>query len=77
MYIAYRVAYLWDTFSGWHMAGFGLIITVYVAAYSLFVTSARPKYDAAGKLTSGGTDLFQPGLLECVASDAPCRAPQR
>lgn len=31
LYILYRMVYLWDSFSAWHMASFGLTTTVYLA----------------------------------------------
>ena len=55
--------YLWESFSGWHIAGLTCTMTVYVVCFSLFYASAKAKYDDKNpeKLISGGTKLFEPG----------------
>uniref|UniRef100_A0A7S2DRR1 Transmembrane protein 208 n=1 Tax=Haptolina brevifila TaxID=156173 RepID=A0A7S2DRR1_9EUKA len=67
LYVAYRVAFLWDTFSGWHAAGYALTIIVYAVCWWLFTMSAKPKFASVaegGKLISAGIDLNQPGVME-------------
>lgn len=67
LYIGYRVVYLWDTYSAWHIAGGTLLVTVNVGTYLFFSRSASPKYAPlaeGGKLISAGVDLNQDGLLE-------------
>ena len=67
IYIAYRVYYLWDTFSSYHMAGAGILATVYAICYFMLAQAASPKYaplNKGGALISGGTDLDQSGVLE-------------
>jgi hypothetical protein len=71
LYIAYRMYYLWESFTRWHMGGFALTTTIYVSTYALFSTSATPKrapLKDGGKIISGGTDLNQSGLIECAAT---------
>ena len=64
VYIGYRVILLWSTFSNWHMAGFGAMLTAYAALYGFLWSSAMPKYDATGALIYGGADMDGKGVLE-------------
>ena len=69
LYVAFRVYYLWESFSGWHQAGFALLLVVQLACWAMFSSSATPKYASlqdGGKLISGGVDLSQGGIVECV-----------
>ena len=69
LYGLYRMAYLWDSFSNWHMVGFGLTSTIYAIIYFMFSKSAKPTYAPlaeGGGLISGGTDLDQKGVIECA-----------
>ena len=64
IYIAYRVVFLWDSFSGWHMAGFALLAFVYAVCYYLLSQAAKPTYaplEKGGALVSGGSDLSMTG----------------
>jgi len=67
VYIAYRMYYLWDSFSGWHIAAFVITSIVYLVCYMLIARAAAPKYaplEKGGGLVSGGADLSQAGVLE-------------
>jgi len=67
LYIAYRVAYLWSTFSGWHIAGYSILLLVYAVCYFMLSRAAAPTYkplNEGGALVSGGSDLSQGGVLE-------------
>ena len=66
-YLAFRGLYLWESFSGWHMAGFALIMLVYAVVWFLLSKAAAPVYAPlkdGGALISGGDDLDQKGLIE-------------
>ena len=39
----YRVVYLWDTFSLWHMGGFALLLTVYAVVWFMLTKAAAPQ----------------------------------
>ena len=43
LYVLYRVVYLWDTFSLWHMGGFALLLTVYAVVWFMLTTAAAPQ----------------------------------
>ena len=67
LYIAYRMVYLWDSFSGFLIAGFVYSSIVYGVCYFLLSRAASPKYaplEKGGQLISGGTDLSQSGVIE-------------
>ena len=67
LYGAYRVWYLWDSFSRAHMAGAALATTVHGVAYVMLRLAARAKYKPlveGGALVDGGADLDQKGVLE-------------
>ena len=67
LYLAYRVAYLWETLSGWHIAGATLLMAVNVGTFWFLSMSASPKYAPlaeGGKLISAGVDLSQSGVIE-------------
>ena len=64
LYALFRMYYLWDTFSSYHIGGFALTTTVYFALYFFLSYSAAPKYKPSGDLVSAGTDLSQAGLIE-------------
>jgi hypothetical protein len=67
LYIAYRVAYLWSTFSGWHIAGYSILLLVYAVCYFMLSRAAAPTYkplNEGGALVSGGSDLSQGGVIE-------------
>ena len=69
LYILYRMAYLWDSFSRWHMTGFGFSSTVYAVCYYFLRLQAKPTYAPiaqGGQLVDGGADLDQKGFLEYV-----------
>ena len=56
--------YLWESFSGWHITGFGLTSTVYAVCYYLLSRAAAPTYaplEKGGALISGGSDLSMTG----------------
>jgi len=42
LYVLYRVVYLWDTFSLWHMGGFALLLTVYAVVWFMLTKAAAP-----------------------------------
>lgn len=42
LYVLYRVVYLWDTFSLWHMGGFALLFTVYAVVWFMLTKAAAP-----------------------------------
>ena len=66
-YFAFRVFYLWASFSGWHMLGLALLLTVHAACWLLLSKSATPLYaplEKGGALISGGEDLDQKGVIE-------------
>ena len=42
-YILYRVWYHWESFSGWHMAGLALLLTVYAVVWFLLTKAAAPQ----------------------------------
>ena len=65
----FRMVYLWDSFSNWHMCGFGLTCTVYMVTYGLLSKAAAPRYaplNEGGALISGGEDMDQKGVIECA-----------
>lgn len=64
LYIAYRIYFLWNSFSAWHIAGFSLLLTATAICYFLLSRAASPKYGPGGVLVSGGMDLSQKGMLE-------------
>ena len=43
LYVLYRVVYLWDTFSLWHMGGFALLLTVYAVVWFMLTKAAAPQ----------------------------------
>ena len=65
-YVAFRVAYLYSSFSRWHQAGFGVQLLSYGSLYGFLRMSARPKYGADGALLFGGEDMDSKGVLEYV-----------
>ena len=79
LYVLFRVYYLWDSFSRWHMGAYAAILLAYLALYSFLKLSATPKYAPlaqGGGLVSAGSDLEQKGLIECVFPILPiCRSP--
>jgi len=68
LYILFRVWYLWESFSGWHMCGLALTSTVYAVCYLIIHMSATPKYKPlheGGALISGGEDMdMKGGVIE-------------
>lgn len=67
LYIAYRVVYLWDTFSAYHMVGASILAVATAVCYFMIARAASPKYaplEKGGQLVSGGSDLGQSGVLE-------------
>ena len=67
LYILYRICIHYESFSGWHIAGFSLLSTVTAICYFLLSRAASPKYaplEKGGGLVSGGMDLSQAGMLE-------------
>ena len=59
--------YLWETFTSYHIFGFGLTSTIYLVCYYLLHMAAQPKYAPiaeGGMLISGGTDLSQEGMIK-------------
>tara|TARA_B100000513_G_scaffold195169_1_gene125270 strand:+ start:2480 stop:3115 length:636 start_codon:yes stop_codon:yes gene_type:complete len=74
LYVLFRVYYLWDSFSRWHMGAYAAILLAYLALYSFLKLSATPKYAPlaqGGGLVSAGSDLEQKGLIECVFPFSP------
>ena len=65
-YVAFRVAYLYSSFSRWHQAGFALQLVSYASLYGFLRMSATPKYGADGTLLFGGEDMDSKGVLEYV-----------
>ena len=62
LYIAFRVVYLRDSFSGWHIAGLSLTSLVYAICYYVLARAAAPKYaplEKGGALIDGGADMAQ------------------
>ena len=64
VYALYRIYYLWETFSSYHVAAFALTTFVYGALYLFLSSSATPKYKPGGELLSVGVDLNQKGVIE-------------
>jgi hypothetical protein len=67
LYVLFRMVYLWDSFSHWHMCGFALTSIIYLATYSLLHKAAAPVYAPlaqGGALISGGEDMRQEGVIE-------------
>ena len=67
IYALFRMWYLWESFSSWHIGGFCFTSTVYALCYFLLHKSATPIYAPlaqGGALISGGEDLDQKGLIE-------------
>ena len=61
------MVYLWDSFSGFLIAGFVYSSIVYGVCYFLLSRAASPKYaplEKGGALISGGTDMSQAGMIE-------------
>ena len=42
-YFLFRVFYLWESFSGWHMTGLALLLTVYAVVWFLLTKAAAPQ----------------------------------
>ena len=67
LYILYRIVHLWESFSGWHIAGYSMLMIVTFVCYYMISKAAAPTYaplEKGGTLISGGSDLSQPGVLE-------------
>ena len=71
IYVAFRVLYLWSTFSGWHTAGFVLLLTAYLVLYGFLRRAAAPTYRADGVLLDGGADMDAKGVTECAPAACP------
>ena len=65
-FLAFRVAYLFSTFSRWHQAGFALQLVSYAGLYGFLRMSCTPKHGADGTLIFGGEDMDSKGVLEYV-----------
>lgn len=67
LYVAFRVGYLWDSFSNWHWAGFALTTVLYLITYFILAKAASPKFAPiaeGGDIISGGADLDEKGMTE-------------
>ena len=42
LYFLYRVFYLWESFSSWHMAGLSLLLSVYAVVWFMLSKAAAP-----------------------------------
>jgi len=69
VYLAFRVGYLWASFSGYHCCAFVLTSLVYLIIYAILRSAAAAKYDGRGVLVDGGMhdlaeDLNKGGMIE-------------
>ena len=67
LYVAYRIYYLYESFSGWHMCGAALLALAYAICYFMLSKAAAPTYaplEKGGGLVSGGADMSQAGVIE-------------
>ena len=54
----------WDTFSGWNIFGFLILLVSILLCYTGISELAKPTYDNEGELIDGGADLSMSGLCE-------------